>query len=237
MPDDELERPDFLFWLGHPASVGDRVTLEPDEAHHLLRVVRRRVGSPVTLADGAGHWLDGVVVEAGGRSARVEVRAVRPSPADPVRDLHLGFPPLRPARTELLFEKCTELGVARFTPLRSARARPTGDRHGRWDRVVRTAAMQSLRSSVPEVMPLTDLESWLSSLDRDARRWVARPGGGEAAEARTPREVALVGPEGDFTPSEWALLEGAGFHPVDLGRGRLRAETAAIALVSRLSVD
>jgi 16S rRNA (uracil1498-N3)-methyltransferase len=40
--------------------------------------------------------------------------------------------------------------------------------------------------------------------------------------------VLLVGPEGDFTPSELELSIANGFQPVSLGASRLRTETAGI---------
>ncbi len=50
--------------------------------------------------------------------------------------------------------------------------------------------------------------------------------------ARARRRLLLVGPEGDFTPAELELLLCAGAKPVGLGNNRLRAETAAIALLA-----
>ena len=38
----------------------------------------------------------------------------------------------------------------------------------------------------------------------------------------------LIGPEGDFTPDEIAMLINSGFVPVTLGDNRLRTETAAL---------
>lgn len=44
--------------------------------------------------------------------------------------------------------------------------------------------------------------------------------------------VIAIGPEGDWTPDELAALVAAGAQPVALGDLRLRAETAAVALLS-----
>jgi 16S rRNA (uracil1498-N3)-methyltransferase len=38
----------------------------------------------------------------------------------------------------------------------------------------------------------------------------------------------LIGPEGDFTPSEVVAAQAGGFVPVSLGMSRLRTETAGI---------
>jgi 16S rRNA U1498 N3-methylase RsmE len=44
--------------------------------------------------------------------------------------------------------------------------------------------------------------------------------------------LLVIGPEGDFTPEELEQLLAAGATPVGLGDLRLRAETAAIALLA-----
>lgn len=49
--------------------------------------------------------------------------------------------------------------------------------------------------------------------------------------------MVLIGPEGDFTAAEAALAKEAGFLPVDLGRGVLRVDTAAIAVVSFIKLN
>jgi 16S rRNA (uracil1498-N3)-methyltransferase len=59
----------------------------------------------------------------------------------------------------------------------------------------------------------------------------------ELAAARLPpgqpgRGLLCIGPEGDWTPEELEALLAAGAHPVGLGDLRLRAETAAVALLS-----
>jgi 16S rRNA (uracil1498-N3)-methyltransferase len=42
----------------------------------------------------------------------------------------------------------------------------------------------------------------------------------------------LIGPEGDFTPAEYAAARAAGFLPVTLGPLVLRADTAALYALS-----
>jgi 16S rRNA (uracil1498-N3)-methyltransferase len=227
--------PEILFWLGHSPPVGSRVALDALESHHLARVVRRRVGDPVVLADGAGAWLDARVIEIRHDGVRVEVTASRPSPAEPRGELHLGFPILRAGRTEWLLEKCTEIGVTRFTPIRFAHGGPAPPRDARWRRVLRSAAMQSLRSRLPELTSLRSLSDWTSELEPGVIRLVATPGGGAVPEGAHGAVAALVGPEGDLSAEEHERLREHAFVPIGLGARRLRAETAAIALVTLAS--
>ena len=44
----------------------------------------------------------------------------------------------------------------------------------------------------------------------------------------------VVGPEGGLAPDELAAFDGAGAHPVRLGREVLRTSTAGVAAVSAL---
>jgi 16S rRNA (uracil1498-N3)-methyltransferase len=45
--------------------------------------------------------------------------------------------------------------------------------------------------------------------------------------------VVFVGPEGGFSDSEFAAMDAAGAVPVSLGKTILRAETAAVALLTK----
>lgn len=59
-----------------------------------------------------------------------------------------------------------------------------------------------------------------------AAQLAARPG------QQQPRGILCIGPEGDWTPEELQALLAAGARPVGLGDLRLRAETAAVALLA-----
>jgi 16S rRNA (uracil1498-N3)-methyltransferase len=187
----------------------------------------------VTLADGEGGWIDGELLEAPRGVAEVRVLGVRAAPTEPPSPCVLALPPLRSGRVEVVLEKGTELGVTRFVPLHTARARPGSVRTGRWERILRTAAMQCLRSRVPELAAETALGDWLTALPPEGVRWAGRPGGEAPASRPTGPVVLLVGPEGDLTEAEWTQVAAAGFVMVDLGPRRLRTETAALALLVR----
>ena len=49
--------------------------------------------------------------------------------------------------------------------------------------------------------------------------------------------LLLVGPEGDFTREELQGLIDAGARPVGLGQNRLRVETAALAMVTAVTLQ
>ncbi len=200
-------------------SLGD-LTLHPDDAHHLFRVLRIRDGESVTVSDGHGSWLETVVTG----------QALRP----------VGEPTLEPQgsqltiasaipkgdRAEWMVQKLTEVGVAEIVLLHCDRSvvRWEGDRGSRQleraRRVAKEAAMQSRRVWLPVVhgpQPITEV------LGRDGVA-VAEPSGvGSDALGWRPSTV-VIGPEGGFSDRELAAAPTL----VALGPNVLRIETAAL---------
>lgn len=228
---------------------GARLPLGPEQTHYLLRVMRRGQGAPVLVFNGRqGLWR--ARVDAGDR--RRTVLAVeaqeQPQPAATGPWLAFGIPK-RPA-LELILQKGTELGAARFLPVASERAMTERLNPDRLRRIVIEAAEQCERLDVPDIAPAQRLQDALAGWPAErALLWCDETGGGmpiadaldalfddtEGAEGTAlPRPWGLmVGPEGGFASAE---LDGLGEVPfvtkVALGPRILRAETAAIAALA-----
>jgi 16S rRNA (uracil1498-N3)-methyltransferase len=90
--------------------------LDPDDAHHLARVLRLRAGDPLVLGDGAGSW----------RPARFGDPPAPSGPIDsvdrPTPEITVAFALVKGDRPELVVQKLTELGVDRIIPFRAARS-------------------------------------------------------------------------------------------------------------------
>ena len=194
--------------------------LEPDDRHHLERVLRVRRGEEVTVSDGAGRWRACRMGPGGVLEPLGDVVVVpRPQPA-----VGVGIALTKGARPELAVQKLTELGVDRIVPFVAERsvARWEGERAGRHvdrlRRVAREAAVQARLAHLPEVADLADFPAV-----------AALPGAARCDLGGVPpgldRPVLLVGPEGGWSDAE----RGSGLPVVGLGPTVLRAETAAIA--------
>ncbi|MBM3972687.1 MAG: 16S rRNA (uracil(1498)-N(3))-methyltransferase [Planctomycetes bacterium] len=203
-----------------------RHELPEDVAHHLARVLRCRPGDPVRLGDGAGGTADAVVATADKRGVAVDVQACRREPAPPVA-LTLAFALPRLQRTEWLLEHGTELGVAAFQPIWTARTRPGNERPERWQRIVNAAAGQCDRAWLPLVQPACELADLLARTD-SGTRLLASPAGAPSRPLDAGRATLLVGPEGGFSDDELAAIAAAGYAGVRFGGHILRTETAAM---------
>jgi 16S rRNA (uracil1498-N3)-methyltransferase len=221
---------------------GTRVILDAEEAHHLRRVLRLRVGDLVRALDGRGRELTVRLTALGMRSAEGEILAS----STPGREspLHLtlaqGLP--KADKLETIIRMSTELGVAAVVPLLTARTVPAGlgqGRLARWERVAREAAKQCGRAVVPAITAPVALGAWLAARDPAGLLvclWEREPAPlAERLPAAPPaRATLVVGPEGGLADEEVAGLAEAGALVAGLGPRVLRTETAGPVAVALL---
>jgi 16S rRNA (uracil1498-N3)-methyltransferase len=207
---------------------GEALRLDGDEAKHLTRSLRLRAGDTFVATDGAGTVarLVATAVDRRGIDARVAERMRLPPP--PLR-LWLAAGAEGP-RADWLIEKAVELGAWAFCPLDP----PEAGRRSRWERLARAALKQSLGAWALHVADGAGARAAVGGR-AFAGAWLGRPGGADPLAQTLPPEgdwLLVSGPPRGFAPAEeaaWAALPGA--VAVDLGPRRLRAETAALALL------
>lgn len=228
------------------AEVDAIVSLTGAEAHHAAAVRRVRADEPVTLGDGRGAWLTGVVASA--TPQRVDVRVTgRQDVAPPSPRFVLVQALAKGDRDELAVQAATELGVDAIVPWQAARSVSRWDAkaekgRARWATIVREAAKQAHRAWIPEVEGVARVAD-LVRLSGTARVLVLEPSASDrltavASEASDGRDVVLVvGPEGGIAPEELTALENAGARLVRLGETVLRTSTAGAAALSVLSTS
>jgi 16S rRNA (uracil1498-N3)-methyltransferase len=145
-------------------------------------------------------------------------------------------PPER-GRADWMVEKLAELGVATLQPIDTERAHwtPAEVRLDRWHRVARAALRQSRRCHELEVREPVALSAALALPHGGTAHYLADPEGTSASRL-SPHPlgmtVGLVGPAVGFSISERSQMTSAGYVGISLSDGRLRTETAALALAS-----
>ncbi len=217
---------------------GREVNLPPELARRLASVLRLKRGDRLLLADGAGRDYEVEPTAVSPRAATAAVVAGRPSPPEPSLELVLYQSLIRPQRFELVLEKGTELGVSRFVPLLSGRARVRTEggsqRMQRWRRIVTEAAEQSGRGRVPAIDPPSLFEDAVSASGGPGLLlWEGERSQGLRSYLQSlgdrPLAASLfIGPEGGFAEDEVRLAREAGCVSISLGPRILRSETAGI---------
>ena len=209
------------------------VTITGQEAQHIAKVLRKREGDEITVANGVGSHFRCII----SLITRQHVQAncleeeTRPHPQNQ-KILALGSLRKRD-RLEFAFEKAVELGATElclFEADHSERSRIKADR---LEMVLTSAFKQSGRFWLPKLTMLDSLEQVLLRFS-DFEAVMAHEKV-EVAQPVIPKNknvLLLVGPEGGFSDFEVELVEKAGGALISLGENRLRAETAVTALLS-----
>jgi 16S rRNA (uracil1498-N3)-methyltransferase len=250
--------PDFrAFWI--PSGTDPvEILLGPEESRHLVTVNRAPVGATVTVFDGRGTEWIAELQDADRRTARLRVRSARPAKPLPWA-VTLGQALPKGDGMDAIVRKATELGAARIVPLASERSQVhlAEDRSEKKLEKWRTAAIEAAKQCgnpwLPAISPVQTTAAFMESARGYDLKLIAslRPGAlplraalaafraarPPVAAARPPAVVCLIGPEGDFSPTEMNLAQSFGFVDLTLGPLVLRCETAAVYALSVLAYE
>ena len=217
-----------------PLEPETEVELSRDEAHHVRRVLRLRVGDELALFDGRGReWSAGILsIASDVIVVRVgdEIDRVVESPLE--IEIHQGLG--RSEHMEWAIQKATELGVVAirlWASERSERRKPAASRLRRWERIAVEACKQCGRRRVPvigweESLPPNDDPGSLALVLDPSERGLPL---GRRLDGPAPRRIHLAaGPESGLTPAEIDAAAAVGWLPTALGPRVLRTETAAV---------
>lgn len=209
-------------------------TLDAEESHHAVRVLRLKEGDTIHVTDGQGSMMQGRITVADERGCQVEIVGVERQDVTPVNLCLAVAPTKNPSRMEWLVEKAVEIGVGRIVLLQGDHSERVFMKTERLKRVAVSAMKQSLQLRLPDVESVVTVRDFLGGMPVSGQCFIAHC---EAGQPRVPLADALlpghdttilIGPEGDFSQEEIALALRQGCKPVSLGSSRLRTETAAI---------
>lgn len=241
--------PDFRVHC-RAAAEARELLLSSEESFHLVVVNRAQEGAPVVAFDGRGREWDCSLVSAKKAGAVLAVRATRQAPGQS-HEISLAQAMPKGPCMDAIVRKATEIGARRIIAMETSRTQVKleGGRQerktGKWEVAALEAAKQCGNPWLPEIVGVVGLAEALEG-DYDLRLVASLHPGALGlkqvlaahvkAQGALPRRVLwLVGPEGDFSAEEMALLVDKGVRPVTLGPLVLRCETAAVYALSILS--
>ena len=231
------------FFVDADQILSDVITLTGENAQH-AKVLRLKAGEQVLICDGEGtECVCEVTTMSGGAVdlAVLERRAATTEAAVRV-SIYMGFP--KSDKLEHVIQKATELGADEIIAFPAARSVSRPDEKSlkkkleRWQKIAASAAEQSGRGRIPQVLVL---DSYASALDRasksdkallfyeNERATTLRM----ALDAGGFKTVSLMtGPEGGLEEKEVQQAICAGLQVCTLGPRILRCETAPLCALS-----
>src|SRR5262245_139287 len=204
--------------------------LTGDEAHHLAAVRRCAPGDRVVLFNGDGREYPADILSLGRKQVLLTVVGVESPDRELPFNLEVAAAMPKGDRGDFLIEKLVELGVARFTPLETARTVV----------VPKAARLENLRQAVIEaskqcgrnlLMQISDVMKWNAFLlrgDLPTTRVMLTTEATRPLIGIDDSVMVAIGPEGGWEASEREAGMSAGWVEASLGPRVLRVETAAI---------
>jgi len=236
------------FFVSSEEMQPDFFVLTGENAQH-AKVLRLKAGEEVLVCDGHGAECVCTVSDVSDGMISLVVKKRRESETEAaVRvSVYMAFP--KADKLEHVIQKATELGAYEIVAFPSARCVSRPDEKSlkkkleRWQKIAASAAEQSGRGRIPEVLTLS---SYKAALERAARcdkallfyeneqsttlRMALQTG-----EYRTVS--LLTGPEGGLEEKEVEQAQAAGLQVCTLGKRILRCETAPLCALSAVMYD
>ena len=228
----------------YPQDVGEHtLKIKGSEFRHAVKIMRKNAGSNFAAVDGCGNCYECQVIKISDSFLQARILKRYEKYGEPNFNLALAVGLLKSSRFEWIVEKGTEIGVGQFIPVICERSVAISENKvNRWQRIALTAMKQCGRSMLPKVHEVVTFVKVIELFSRCSLRLIASETDSAKDTAiavlnlRNKHEqgILLIGPEGGFSDKETLKALNCGFIPIELGKRRLRSETAAIIAATQI---
>ena len=224
-------------YLFYAPNIETSQTLSEEESGHCVRVLRYSAGDEILITDGKGTTYTARITNPHPKHCDFEIISREKQEPHHHFHLHIAIAPTKNIeRLEWAIEKCVEIGVDEITPLLCRFSERKQLRTDRLEKIILSAAKQSLTPYLPVLHELTQYDEFLRNHQSPITNEQCFIAHCYKEDKRVLKEeiergkdvLVLIGPEGDFSEQEVADALASGFVPVSLGNSRLRTETAAV---------
>ena len=211
--------------------------LDKSQSHYLTKVMRINIGKNFSLFNQNGEWEARITNITKGIVEFSAIKKIRSN--DNEKEIWLAFAPIKLNYLNLMIQKATELGVTKFIPILTERTIVRKINEKRVNKIIVEASEQSNRLKVPKLEEIVKLDNFLKfnqktniifgDLNTNNNKLIIK---------NTEPLCILIGPEGDFTTNEREkILKLKNIIPLKINENILRAETAAISMISIIAFN
>lgn len=227
---------------------GNCPVITGDDAVHIRKVLRLKPGDEIELIDGTGLECDARIVRFGAGKVEVSILGRRFAEFQAAPRLIIAQAVVKDNKADAIIRQITEMGIHEWLPFAAHRSVPVLNaqrilaRKDRWEKIAIEALKQCRRSNLLRISDLLTFDAMLAYgrncdirlifwEDESPSRPFELP---DASTAAIQSVMAVIGPEGGFTPGEIAAARAGGFATVSLGPRVLKVDTATLAVSTLL---
>ena len=223
--------------LYHPNSIVENSTnlLSKEHTHYVVNVMKLKRGSIINFFNIEGEWESEIVFC---EKERVEVKVLKKVKEPQKKNkIELAICLVKKNPMEIILQKATELGVSKIIPIISERTEIKELNYDRAKKIVIEATEQSNQMFPPEILKVVKLKDFLKNLDQTTKLLFGDVNSKDNLSIEKFKNFKslniLIGPEGDFSPSERELiLSFSQVVPFTISKNILRSDTAVISAIS-----
>ena len=221
-------------------SGGQTQTLESDEAHHAIKVMRLKTGEEIKISDGEGNWVSGPISEVGKKNLKIYVTA-NGIETSKKPELVLVQALTKSDRNKEMLELVTVAGVDRIIPWQAERSisKWQSNSYDKWTSSIKEAGKQSRRVNLPQLEKLMSAKDITDQISASDCILVFHESANEKFSdldiSQSASSIYLViGPEGGITDTELEIFKLKGGKLVRLGEPVLRSAHAGFAALASI---
>ena len=226
--------------LFHPENIIENTTglLSKEHTHYVANVMRLKRGSNLNFFNKDGEWLSEIIFL---DRDRIEVKFLnKVKESSKLSNIELAICLVKKSPMEIILQKATELGVSKIIPIVSERTEVKEINFERANKIVVEAIEQSNQLIPPQISEVTKLKDFLKNLDSSSKLLFADVNSKDNLKSKVLEEAktlsVLIGPEGDFSPSERELiLVNSNVVSFTISKNILRSDTAVISAISLIN--
>ena len=216
---------------------GTEFHLDAGEVQHCVKVLRKSIGDHIHFITGDGALYMGEISFISKSKVYGSFTEVEHEFGKISYNLTIAIAPTKSMdRIEAFVEKAVEIGVSRIIPIICEHSERRTIKTDRLRKIALSATKQSLKGALVQIDEAMSFQDFIAKQQEQVM--IAhcefdetKKGIHEVLDTSKPLFI-MIGPEGDFSPSEVLAAVSAGAKPIHLGSSRLRTETAGLVAVA-----
>ena len=221
----------------------ETLKLENKTSHHLIKVLRTKIGSQLIIFNGDGFDYAATLTDIKSKNiALLSIAEKTKIDNESPLNLTLLQGISRGNRMETTIQKSVELGINEIIPIVCTRSNYTirperiQKKIEHWKQIITSACEQSGRSKIPRLSDIMAFSDAIKLYD-DKLKIVLSTDADQSIrslQSSNKNVCVCIGPEGGLTPEEVSQAKNNSYQDIKFGPRILRTETAGPAVISAL---